>query len=392
MSIGVRIGAKIGPRIGLALGIANDPIDGGGSGATTTLTLGITDSADPVLTQANLQYSAVVTNTGALTATLLSVAITLDSSLTFASASGTGWSCSASGQVVMCTRSSLAVGAAPTITISCTTGTSGSTAHTTGTVSASNASTASGSQDTTVDFVTKDATAGLYLPASATEATALAACKSLTFAPISIWNLQDASIGAADANGNHALASVGTVSFAQTSAAFTRKVMTWTAGINGLRFASSSTDLDPSAHSILLMLLVDPTAGATRSIICGSDSAAGTELRFSLNSGGTLPVVKDLAAAINGASDMTTGTNYHLCTLQFDRTNGKVVIYNNTEKVTGTYGAGVVAGNLGFGNSVVNACAASAAWACAIQGSGAEITSTQLKAIYQGIGISPGWS
>jgi uncharacterized repeat protein (TIGR01451 family) len=62
-------------------------------------------------------YTLNVSNAGPSTATSIAVADTLPAGSTFVSASGSGWSCSGAGTVT-CTRASLAVGAAPAITVS----------------------------------------------------------------------------------------------------------------------------------------------------------------------------------------------------------------------------------------------------------------------------------
>src|SRR5262249_24830015 len=60
-----------------------------------------------------------VTNNGPNTASGITVTNSLPAgNVTFVSASGSGWTCGSAGQVVTCTRPSLLVGAAPTITIS----------------------------------------------------------------------------------------------------------------------------------------------------------------------------------------------------------------------------------------------------------------------------------
>src|SRR5207244_12810091 len=66
-----------------------------------------------------------------------SVTDTLPAGVTFVSASGTGWTCSQSGGIVTCTRASLAVGAAPAITIVVTAPNEGGTLTNTASVSAS---------------------------------------------------------------------------------------------------------------------------------------------------------------------------------------------------------------------------------------------------------------
>jgi uncharacterized repeat protein (TIGR01451 family) len=76
-----------------------------------------TDAPDPALLGQLVTYTIVVTNGGPSGATGLTMTDVLPSSVSFVSASGSGWSCNHSGGVVTCTRPSLAVGLAPAISI-----------------------------------------------------------------------------------------------------------------------------------------------------------------------------------------------------------------------------------------------------------------------------------
>ncbi|WLT40264.1 DUF11 domain-containing protein (plasmid) [Synechocystis sp. B12] len=86
--------------------------------AAAGLAVAKTDSVDPVVGGAALEYRIDVLNSGPTPATDLVVTDTLPPGYTATAASGTGWSCSTAAQTVTCTRPSLAVGAAPAITIS----------------------------------------------------------------------------------------------------------------------------------------------------------------------------------------------------------------------------------------------------------------------------------
>jgi uncharacterized repeat protein (TIGR01451 family) len=87
--------------------------------AAADLSIAMSDSPDPVLGSGTLQYAIDVTNNGPNTASGITVTNSLPAgNVTFVSAGGSGWTCGNAGQVVTCTRPSLLVGAAPTITIS----------------------------------------------------------------------------------------------------------------------------------------------------------------------------------------------------------------------------------------------------------------------------------
>ncbi len=111
-------------RVDVASGTTSDPnltnntaTTATAVGAAADLSVTQTDAPDPVLAGQNVTYVVSVSNAGTSTADLVTVVDTLPGGTTHASAGGTGWSCSHSSGVVTCTRPSLAVGSAPTITI-----------------------------------------------------------------------------------------------------------------------------------------------------------------------------------------------------------------------------------------------------------------------------------
>jgi uncharacterized repeat protein (TIGR01451 family) len=73
--------------------------------------------AGTITPSAQLTYTILVTNNGPSPAANVVVTDVLPAGLTFVSATGSGWSCSNSGQTVTCTVSSLSMGAAPAIQI-----------------------------------------------------------------------------------------------------------------------------------------------------------------------------------------------------------------------------------------------------------------------------------
>lgn len=104
------------------------------SGANLSLTK--TDSPDPVVGGATITYTLVASNAGPNSAGALVVTDTLPPSVSFGSASGSGWSCSHAAGVVTCNRSgTLAVGAStPAITLTGVVNASGGTVTNTATV------------------------------------------------------------------------------------------------------------------------------------------------------------------------------------------------------------------------------------------------------------------
>ena len=89
-------------------------------GGQADLFLTKTDFPDPVAVLQPLGYIINVSNSGPSTATSLSMVDTLPAGVSFVSASGTDWTCSEASGTVTCIRASLAMGAAPAITITVT--------------------------------------------------------------------------------------------------------------------------------------------------------------------------------------------------------------------------------------------------------------------------------
>lgn len=86
--------------------------------AAADLSIAMVASPDPVLGSGQLRYAIDVTNLGPNTASGITVSNSLPAgNVAFVSAAGGGWTCLPSGQLVTCTRPTLLVGAAPTITI-----------------------------------------------------------------------------------------------------------------------------------------------------------------------------------------------------------------------------------------------------------------------------------
>ena len=120
---------------------------------STSMTFALANSANPTPTGQNFTYTTAIANVGALTATTLSLVITLAASLTYVSATGLGWSFDVVGQVVTCTRVEEPVGVSPVVTITVTAGVLAASITTTGVLTAANAYTVSDSKTTSVVVV-----------------------------------------------------------------------------------------------------------------------------------------------------------------------------------------------------------------------------------------------
>lgn len=331
----IRIGPLFGPKFGVNADTTVTPP------STTTLTVAITDSVDPVITVFAMSYAVAVTNTGAVDATSVTATVTLDASLTFVSGSGTGWAVNAVGQVVTCTRATLAVGAAPTITVNVTTGGSATTATSTADAIASNADAATqANQATTVKLVSIDATSLIRCPASATEWTDFLAFFGDTGGNPSILYLcQEASGNLLDSIGAfNQTTSAGSpaITYANTIAGWSRKGV-GPSGDNstGSSFNNSASLPDISTTSCLMLCyaILEASPASTRRM-----NSLGTTTR-SATAVNTTPRI----VATSGANT-ATGTNafsgaVHLFWMKVDRAAGTNVWYTDQEKLAPTIGA-----------------------------------------------------
>lgn len=394
MNVGLKAGAVVGAVVGA---LADDT---GSSGTTsTTTTIAITDNG-PVMTLAALVLSVVATTTGSAAATSVTVTVTLDASLTYVSSSGSGWACSSVGQVVTCTRATMAHGAAPTITINVTTGNATATASTSATCAASNASTSTATPDAaSVLLVSKDATSGIRVPASATEWTHVMTIAGLaTGNPSALWLMQEASGDLADSIGAFTLVSNGHAggSYQQAVSGWTRTATTTTDN-STLDFACSDSGLpDISTTSALFLAYVNLPAsfGATERSIVTLGGAYGSQI-----AGESAPSSNPakVALAQNGVTSQaaaTATTGVHPLVVQVNVTAGVPYVFTDADKITNTLGAHVGKGSVIGGNNASTWAAPSAGFLYGVEffGAAAEMSNAQIKTLLTTLGWTVAWS
>jgi hypothetical protein len=180
--------------------------------------------------------------------------------------------------VVTCTRATMAAGAAPTITITVTAAQVATVAaSTTVAVTAANASTANDTEATQLNFVTRDATSGIYYPATTTEVTNFVSYNALTIdVPTSIYTCQEASGNLADTGaGGITLVANGTPLYQQAVSGHARKAVGFNAGVNQRFMAASGTAPNPATTSSLWGVIgaITATPAATSQWIQASDTA-----------------------------------------------------------------------------------------------------------------------
>lgn len=393
--IGLRTGLAAGLRVGLAASLGSDPIvPDAAAGSNTTLSVALTDSADPVITAVAFSYSFIVTNTGSNSASSVTASVTLDASLAYGSASGTGWAVDASAlPVVTFTRASLAVGAAPTITVNVTSGGSALTASSAGNGSASNAPAATTSTQTTaVKLVSKDATSGIRVPNSSTEWTDFIAYAGLSVSvPNSLWRCQEASGNLADSIGSLTLTAVNSPGYSGAAAGWTRVGVT-TADAGTARFsAAAASGPNPTTTSSLWIWYVAVTsAAATRMISHGGGATAPADVSSQVLA--TLKL-RNRCVAVTTDGTATMATTAQPIGILYDRTGARTVSYSLAEKVTGTYSASVTDGNKGIGASTGSTTpAATYIYGFMFSGAAAELPDATVKSLLTALGFAIPWS
>lgn len=361
----------------------------GAVATSTSLSVAITDSADPVITGVGYSYTVTATNTGAATANTVLCTVTLDASLTYVSATGTGWTVDASAlPAVKFTRATMAVGAAPAITINVTSGASGTTASTTANCTAANASAATPStQTTTVNLVTTDGTALKRIPQSATEwANLLSYLGIASGGPSHLHLCQEASGNLADTIGGMTLTANATPLYQQAVTGWSTKAVGFNETLSQRFSAAAGVGPNASTQSVMWLIYGNITSlpGATRDVVTIAGGASPLKLQ-TLNSTGAKMRSLCIAAGVNGTAD-PTATGLQPMVIVYDRTAGTLTNYTLQEKFAGTYSAAVVDSSKGFGALTGNSQPGQIAYSATFLGSAAELTSTTVKNLLQGMG------
>ena len=387
----------IGPRIGPRIGVHGDTPPGPPP-ETTTLTVSIADTADPVISAVNFAYSVIVTNTGGIDALLVVATVTLDATLTFVSGVGTGWLVAALGQVVTCTRATLAVGVAPTITISVTSADAASTETTTADAIASNAAAAPQDSETTVvNLVARDATSLKRIPATLTQWQDWAAYHVLigtpnfpNVVPANGWKLQEAAAPMIDFIGasNLTMSGVGLL-FQQPVVGWSTLAVSTPDGQPNHN-AQTTTAVDISTTSALLLAYVRmPAIAPAAARRLARMNSTGVMVNVS-----TAPVLQCVTqgaggTTVNGVSNPTAAVRPLV--IQIDRGGTRTRVFTDQEKIVGTVGTYATA-VLNLGSSGGNSADAQYLYCVLLTAASAELSEAQVKSFLQALDWTIPWS
>ncbi len=389
---------RIGPRIGIALGehLGIDVPD-----PQTTLTVNADDpiAIDPI-TGVNFSGVFAVTNTGSIDAWNVVATITLDSSYTFVSASGTGWACSHSGGVVTCTRATLAPGEAD-ITVTIRTGASAGSETMTINASAGNAPAATPAVLTTnVRLVTTDATSGKRAPTRSQEwldfinyhiDSGTPNFPTLTQQPSFLWLLQEASGNPADTGGNSADLTATGLEYQVPVTGWTRTAIQTTDNTADAAISVSAAlpDLLTTSALLLVYVAINATPGGTRGLAAMGGLGA-TAAKAHVN---TTPAIVgiDGANSATGATAITAGAVFPLV-IQHDTSTPAARVFTETDEIVPAFSALVTGKTTSLGTTTSTAAGARYLYACQWVDTDGEITTANVKALLTALGWSPTWT
>lgn len=240
--------------------------------------------------------------------------------------------------------------------------------------------------------VTKDATSGIFTPASASEWSAFISAKGLSIAvPDAIWLLQEASGNPTDSgsSGLFGLTASGTgLAYQQAVAGWSRKAITFTDGGTGLLKSTSASLPDISTTSQFTVLLANITAtpAAVRNII-----TQGTTTKASIN-----VTITPRARAVSGAniSDGTTSPTGAVRPwgLRTNRTAGSTTGFTDVEKLVPTFSTSLTGKTVGIGSNGSSSPAMAVLYGWQWNGANAEISDANFKALLQALGLTIGWT
>jgi len=255
-----------------------------------------------------------------------------------------------------------------------------------------NASTANGSQNTTVQLVTRDATSGIRCPASGTEWTNFLAYYGISTTVSSAWKCDEASGNAADCVGSLTLTASGTPTYQQTVSGWSRKGFGFTDAGAQKFVAASGTGPNPATTSVIWCFYITmPTSNpaATRTIMGASHTGTTQDMVQIVTTGKPRAVVFNVTT--DGTVNVVNGGTMPML-LKYDRTNSAARLYNTNEKITATYNSGVLDGNKGVGPPIGTAATMNCVYGFMLQGANAELSDATVKTLLQSLGWTIPWS
>lgn len=237
--------------------------------------------------------------------------------------------------------------------------------------------------------------ASLYGSGDGPSRTILAPVNALGFtalgltAPNYLHLCQEVSGNLADTIGSVPLAFASTPLYNASLSGWARRFVGITSTTLQKFSAAIATGPDPGTQSVtwLVYLALTVTPGGNRNVVVLSNNAAGLRIDHTI-----LNKLQLICNGVTATSVVTYGTGVMPCLITFDRTAGTVALCTDKERLVGTYSAGVVDGEKGFGAVTTNGDAgARYGWNAIWTGAAAEAFSTAgaSRSLLQTLGWSP---
>lgn len=240
--------------------------------------------------------------------------------------------------------------------------------------------------------VTRDASSGIYCPASAGEWTLLMAAAGLaTGNPSALYLCQEASGNLADSIGTFTLTASGTgLSYQQTVGGWARKAINTTEAATGAFINTDAGLPDISTTSALILGYIKPTTtGTTRALLGMGAAATPIAVERLLTSG--FPRLRCGATLVSGVGGDPT-TQVRPWTAQINRTATLATVTDELEKVTTATLSTATGKQATLGNLFVTDSTCSYLYAAIFFGAAAELSSAQLKTLLTTLGFAPAFS
>lgn len=241
--------------------------------------------------------------------------------------------------------------------------------------------------------VSRDATSGIYVPASSTEWTTFIAAAGLSISvPDSLWLCQEASGNLADSIGALSLTAGGTPGYQASVTGWTRKAVTSADGSTSAFLRAAASGPNPSTTSSLWVWLVEyASTPAANRVVFGLATTSTAECYASILST-NVPRIRVAGVNTNGAA-AASGAGVKPWAIILDRAGSRANLYTPNEAVTGTYSGALTDSAKGYGDLVTTTAGASVVYGFMMSGAKAEAaTNGVIKACLQAMGFTIPWS
>lgn len=235
--------------------------------------------------------------------------------------------------------------------------------------------------------VTRDATSGIYCPATSSEwTTTLSAAGDAVGGPSALYLCQEASGNLADSIGTFTLTASGTgLTYAQAVSGWARKGVSSNDGGTGV-FTSTDAGLpDLSATSFAALAYFSATTPAANRTFAGMGTTT-TTLGLVQSTG----VGRCLSGANSSVGAQVATGQVRPWVLMHNKTASADQLYNDMEKITPTFSATTTGKQFQFGSAAH--APGSLVYLALFFGAAAERTSTQWKTLLTTLSWSPAFS